>query len=199
MNKRNDASKKESAAPKRESAAPKKERSVSKKKGGNATQLAMPSAQELPQKEKTITPESIWKNKGPPPNDCIIVLPDLSRWISRNEKWYKLQPNYSLGPLHADDSLMLVDPINIIPGEKCTCGRPKTEFEKIGIFTYGDYLKKCTIKGSISNPFGKSLNYADSRKGLAVILKGLQKPADNYYSVSAKKANSTTIDSFIIN
>lgn len=147
---------------------------------------------------KTITADDIWKTHGPPPDNCVIVTPDGARWISRNSKWYKMNSNYLLGQLYADDSMILVDPVNIIPGEKCTCGRPKTEFEKIGINTYGDYLKKCTIKGSLSNPFGKVINYSDARKGLAIVLKGLSKPTDNYYSVQAKKTSPTTIESFIV-
>jgi hypothetical protein len=165
------------------------------------TKAASSSATKAPLSSSTtqkITANDIWLAKGPPPDKTLIVLPDSSKWEAYSGKFYKVPELGYIGDIRVDDSLLIIDPINIIPGEKCTCGRPKTELEKTGIYTYGDYLKKCTIKGSLSNPYGKSLKYADSKPGLAAIIRSYEKPADFMIPVLFKKRSNQRVGDVII-
>jgi hypothetical protein len=92
------------------------------------------------------------------------------------------------GHIVADDSILIIDPIHILPGEECKCGRPKTDFEKMGIKTYGDYLKKCCIRGKVSNPYGKSLKFAPDQPGLGITLHNYIKSIGNGYTVEYEKS-----------
>lgn len=114
------------------------------------------------------------------PNKSMIPTPDGQKWEIYDNKWVKVPDLGNFGKILCDDSVIIIDPINILPGEKCTCGRPKTEIEKTGIYTYGDYLKKYCIKGKTTNPYGRNLKFANSSEsGLGVVIRNFEKHTDN--------------------
>lgn len=135
------------------------------------------------------------------PEGSIIPTPDAIKWTVRNKKWCKLPSNSLLGNVKVDDSVIITDPITFLPGEKCTCGRPKTEFEKNGIYTYGDYLKKCCLKGQVTNTYGKSLKFSDSHEGLGLVIRNFDRPnntVSRLIPIKYKKSSNGTIRDAII-
>jgi hypothetical protein len=183
-----------------------KTKTPSNSKGSNDSSLQKtktPSQSKEKEKEKgkestMKTAKQIWEEKGPPPERTIIVTDDGQKWEAYAGKFYKVPAYGSFGDIRVDDSLLIIDPIHIIPGEKCRCGRPSTELEKIGIYTYGDYLQKCTIKGSASNPYGKHLKFASGKEGLAAVVRSYEKTSDLMTPVLFKKRSGNRVGDVII-
>jgi hypothetical protein len=142
--------------------------------------------------------KELWEAKGPPPERTIIVTDDGQKWEAYDGKFCKVPAYGSLDSIRVDDSLLIIDPIHIIPGEKCKCGRPQTELEKSGIYTYGDYLQKCTIKGSASNPYGKHLKFSNGKEGLGAVIRSYEKPKDLMVPVLFKKRSGNRVGDVII-
>ncbi len=93
----------------------------------------------------------------------------------KSRKTIKLSPavinnDIELGKITFDDSLLLIDPIHVIPGEKCTCGRPPTSLEKLGVWTYGDYLLKLALRGLKTTPHAKEI-----KGGIGLVLRNINK------------------------